>query len=301
MRRRSPHTLRNYRRDIGAFLEFLDARGVEFDRAGRSHGRAFLGAERESGTAEASIKRRGSTVRGFYGWLDREGELPPSKRGDSILMLRYPKAPRRLPRFLTQQQAGELVESPSLRKEAETPRALRDRALLELLYATGLRVSELAGIDLPHLDLTNRQVTVAGKGGRPRVALFGKPAREALVDYIERGRPGLLLPAGGGAEALLLNRSGGRLSVRSVQEIVRRAGVAAGILQRVHPHLLRHTFATHMLEDGADLRVVQHLLGHSSVDTTQVYTAVTRGRQEAAVTAALARARELEARRAGGD
>ncbi len=292
VRRRSPHTIRNYRRDIGVFLEFLAELGVDFDRAGRSHGRAFLAAERDAGTAAASVKRRASTVRAFYGWLDQQGELPPAEPGDSILMLRFPKAPRLLPRFLEPQQASDLVESP----DPSTPQGLRDRALLELLYGAGLRVSEVAGIDLADLDLTNRQVTVTGKGDRTRVALFGRPARAALSQYIERGRPQLAAPSP--QAALFLNRSGGRLSVRSVQEIVRRAGVAAGILQRVHPHLLRHSFATHMLEDGADLRVVQHLLGHTSADTTQIYTAVTRGRQEAAVSAALRRAREIEARRA---
>ncbi len=247
--------------------------------------------------AEASVKRRAITIRGFYAWLDREGELPAGKPGDSILMLRYPKAARRLPRFLDQQQVSDLVESPS-RDGEETPRSLRDRALLELLYGAGLRVSELAKIDMRDLDLTNRQVTVTGKGDRPRVAIFGEPARRALDAYIERGRGEL---ATGPQPALFLNRSGGRLSVRSVQEVVRGAGVAAGVLQRTYPHLLRHSFATHMLEDGADLRVVQHLLGHGSVDTTQIYTAVTVGRQEAAVTAALARARRRESGRADQD
>ena len=295
VRRRSPHTIRNYRRDIGVFLEFLARLGVDFDRASRSHGRAFLAAERDAGTAAASVKRRASTVRAFYGWLDQQGELPPAEPGDSILMLRFPKAPRRLPRFLSEEQASTLVAAPSA-EGSDTTQALRDCALLELLYGAGLRVSEVAGIDLADLDLTNRQVTVTGKGDRARVALFGRPARAALSRYIEHGRP--QLAASRPQAALFLNRSGGRLSVRSVQEIVRRAGVAAGIPQHVHPHLLRHSFATHMLEDGADLRVVQHLLGHTSADTTQVYTAVTRGRQEAAVSAALRRAREIEARRA---
>jgi site-specific recombinase XerD len=293
--RRSPHTIRNYRRDIGVFLDYLRRVGVAYDGAGRSHGRAFLSVQREDGLAEASLKRRAITIRGFYAWLDRKGELPAGEPGDSILMLRYPKAPKRLPRFLDQQQVSDLVESPS-RVTEETPQSLRDRALLELLYAAGLRVSEVAGIDVRDLDLTNRQVTVIGKGDRPRVAIFGQPARDALDAYIERGRSELAKSA---RAALFLNRSGGRLSVRSVQEVVRSAGVAAGVLQPTHPHLLRHSFATHMLEDGADLRVVQHLLGHSSADTTQIYTAVTAGRKEAAVTAALARARRRESGRAG--
>ncbi|MSQ41811.1 MAG: tyrosine recombinase XerC [Dehalococcoidia bacterium] len=291
VRGRSRHTLRNYRADIGAFFHFLAQRGVAFDRAGRSDGRAFLAAQRAAGLAAASLKRRATTVRACYAWLEREGELPPGRPGDSILMLRHPKAPRRLPHFLSEPQADALVQSPVL----DGAQGQRDRALLELLYAAGLRVSELVGIDVRDLDLTNRQVTVTGKGEKTRVALFGEPARRALREYIEGGRTAF---ATGAQPALFLNRSGGRLSVRSVQTVVRRAGVAAGILQRVYPHLLRHSFATHMLEGGADLRVVQHLLGHSSADTTQIYTAVTSGRQVAAVAAALARARRTEASRA---
>ena len=290
---RSPFTARNYRTDIGAFLDFLAELDIEWNRAGRSHGRAFLAAQSEAGIAASSLKRRATTIGSFYRWLDREGELPDAKPGDSILMLRYPKAPRLLPHFLEQDQVTQVVEAPSKVVE-ETPQSLRDRALLELLYGAGLRVSEAAGIDRRDLDLTNMLVSVIGKGDRPRVSIFGEPARDALRAYIERGRTSLVR---GAQPALFLNRSGGRLSVRSIQEAVRRAGVAAGVLQRTHPHLLRHSFATHMLEDGADLRVVQHLLGHSSVDTTQIYTAVTRGRQESAVSAALARARTREADR----
>jgi site-specific recombinase XerD len=287
VKRRSAHTVRNYQRDISDFFAFLAGRGTEFDEAGRVDGRAYLAQCRLTGVAEASVKRRATTVRGFYAWLDREGELPPSRPGDSILRLRYPKVTRRLPRFLSQQDARDLVEG----QDGSTPQSLRDRALLELLYAAGLRVSELAGIDARDLDLVNAQVTVTGKGDRTRVCLFGEPARQALIEYIERGRPEL---ARGAQEALFLNRSGGRLSARSMQTIVRRAGVGAGIGQPVYPHLLRHTFATHMLEDGADLRVVQHLLGHGSVDTTQIYTAVTSSKQQSVVTKALQRARELE-------
>jgi site-specific recombinase XerD len=293
LKNRSPFTVRNYRTDIGVFLDFLAERDIKWDRAGRSHGRAFLAAQSEAGIAASSLKRRATTIGGFYRWLDHEGELPDAEPGDSILMLRYPKAPRLLPHFLEQDQVTRVVEAPSKGLE-ETPQSLRDRALLELLYGAGLRVSEAAGIDQRDLDLTNMQVSVIGKGDRPRVSIFGEPARDALRAYIERGRAAL---AHGAQPALFLNRSGGRLSVRSIQEVVRRAGMAAGVLQRTHPHLLRHSFATHMLEDGADLRVVQHLLGHSSVDTTQIYTAVTRGRQESAVAAALARARTREENR----
>ena len=289
VRRRSPLTIRNYRRDLAGFLAFLAAREVEveFDRAGRELAREYLGALRAEDVAQASVKRVASTIRAFYGWLDREGELPAGAPGDSILRLRFPKAPRLLPHFLSEQEADDLVAAPG----DATPRGLRDRALLELLYGAGLRVSEAASLDSADIDLTNRQLQVMGKGERPRVCLFGAPARRALREYLERGRPEL---AQGAEAALFLNRSGGRLSVRSIQAIVRRAGTEAAIRQRVHPHLLRHSFATHMLEHDADLRIVQQLLGHASANTTQIYTAVTSSRQQAIVSTALARARDVE-------
>ena len=211
-----------------------------------------------------------------------------ARPGDSMLRLRYPKVTKRLPRYLSQQDAESLVEA----LEDETPFGLRDRAILELLYGAGLRVSELVGLDGLDIDLANRQARVLGKGGHERVALFGDLAADALHRYLEDGRPEL---AAGVEAALFLNRSGGRLSARSVQTIVRRMGMQAGIAQRVHPHLLRHSFATHMLEGDADLRVVQHLLGHASADTTQIYTSVAQRRSAELVGNALERAREAEA------
>ena len=308
VRRRSPHTIRNYRRDIEGFLAFLAARGAAFDRAGRELAREYLGVLRvEREAAPASIKRVASTIRAFYGWLDAEGRLPPGKPGDSILRLRFPKAPRLLPHFLTEDEARALVRAPEAEaEEAARPddgggsaraRALRDAALLELLYGAGLRVSEAAALDCADLDLTNRLAHVRGKGDRPRVALYGEPARDALRAWLDEGRPAL---AGGAEAALFLNRSGGRLSARSMQAIARRAGTAAAIRQRVHPHLLRHSAATHMLERGADLRIVQQLLGHASADTTQIYTAAASSRREALVSGALARAREAERERDAG-
>src|SRR5262249_9738497 len=152
----------NYTNDISAFVAFLAERGTEFDAAGRGDGRAYLATAREAGVAPASIKRQATTIRAFYGWLDREGTLPPATPGDSILMLRYPKAPKRLPHFLSTTEARALVDAP----DTDTARGLRDRALLELLWGAGLRVSELVGVDLHDLDLANRQVRVTGKGER---------------------------------------------------------------------------------------------------------------------------------------
>jgi site-specific recombinase XerD len=287
VRRRSPHTLRNYRNDIEAFLAFVNALDVPFDEAGRRLGRAHLAELRAADVADSSVKRRATTIGAFYRWLDREGiELKPEP-GDSLLRLRYPKATSRLPHFLSEEETEQLVAAPS----KDTPAGLRDRAILELLYGAGIRVSELTNLDLRDVDLTNRQLHVTGKGDRSRIALFGEPAAHALRDYLDGARPRLVQDV---QPALFVNRSGGRLSTRSVQRVARRTGIQAGISQPVHPHLLRHTFATHMLEGEADLRVVQHLLGHSSADTTQIYTAVAHRRREELISSALDRARRVE-------
>lgn len=289
VRGRAEHTLRNYGSDLGGFFAFITDDGVPFDRVGRSHARAYLAHVREVGFAAASVRRQATTIKSFYRWLDREELLPPARPGDSILLLRYPKAPSRLPHFLSEEEMAALMDAP----DPDTARGLRDRALLELLYGAGLRVSEITGVDTGDLDLANRQVRVTGKGDRTRVCIYGDPARDAIREYMDRGRPDLLRRA---EPALFLGREGHRLSVRAVQEIVRRSGVGAAIRSRVHPHLLRHTFATHMLEGNADLRVVQALLGHSSADTTQIYTGVTQGRTDSIIAAALGRAREAERR-----
>jgi len=287
VRRRSPHTLRNYRTDIEAFLAFLNALDVPFHEAGRRLGRAHLAELRAAGVADSSVKRRATTIAAFYRWLDREGwELGPEP-GDSLLRLRYPKATRRLPHFLSEEEAHQLVAAPDESSSA----GIRDRAILELLYGAGLRVSELAGLNLRDIDLANRQLHVTGKGDRSRVALFGEPATLALRAYLDDARPAFVKDI---QAALFVNRSGGRLSARSIQRIVRNNGMQAGISQSVHPHLLRHTFATHMLEGEADLRVVQHLLGHSSADTTQIYTAVAHRRRDELIASALQRARHAE-------
>lgn len=305
VRRRSPYTLRNYRADLGGFLAYLHREGVEFLNAGRSHGRGYLALLRDREVVPASVKRCATTIRGFYGWLDTHDVPLGARPGDSILRLRHPKAPSRLPRFLSEDEAGALLAAPpnggrlakrTPSEHADEPEALRDRAILELLYGAGLRVAELVGCDARDLDLTQQHVRVVGKGDRARVALYGDPARIALAAYLDSGRPVL---ASGAEPALFLARTGSRLSTRSVQRIVRRAGLAAGIAGRVYPHLLRHTFATHMLDNAADLRVVQHLLGHSSPDTTQIYTAVSQRGQAALVTAALARARQRSVRPEG--
>jgi site-specific recombinase XerD len=293
VRRRSPLTVRNYRSDLTHYLGHLAARGIDHDAAGRADVRGYLARLRDEELADASIRRRAATVRGFYRWLDAEGVPLRNRPGDSILRLRYPKVGRRLPHFLSVDQASALVDAP----DGDTPNGLRDRAILELLWGAGLRVSEVASLDVVDLDLANGQVRVTGKGDKTRICLYGDPARTALRRYLDHGRPML---ATGAQTALFLNRSGGCLTARSMQTMVRNAGMQAGLDALVHPHMLRHTFATHLIEGSADLRIVQHLLGHASADTTQIYTAVAHRRKSTLISDALARARSSETSRSEG-
>jgi integrase/recombinase XerC len=193
-----------------------------------------------------------------------------------------PKRERRLPTYLRNDEAEQLIQAQTSTESREEQRALalRDRAIVELLYGAGLRVSEAAGIEVSQLELGNKRVRVRGKGNKERIALFGEPAQHALRDYLGRARP--LLVRDGSAPALFVNAKGGRLTARSMQRLLSNRGIAAGIAQKVHPHLLRHTFATHLLDGGADLRVVQELLGHASLATTQIYTHVSQGQSQKA-------------------
>jgi len=264
---RSQYTSRNYRNDISKFLKYVDRRGWSFSAVGRTDARGYLRKLKDQGVTEGSIRRIAITVRGFYVWLDSTGYSLSASKGDSILRLRTPKAARRLPRVLQQNDVDKLIGSIA----GDDPGSIRNRSLLELLYATGIRVSEVTSIDLRDIDMNLMQVSVLGKGNKDRICLFGEPAWTALNRYFEEARP---LLAKGMQTACFLNRFGQRLSQRSVQRLVSDAGIQVGIKTNVHPHLLRHSFATHLIERGADIRVVQHLLGHSSPDTTQIYTAL---------------------------
>jgi site-specific recombinase XerD len=274
MGNRSAYTIRNYRSDIGDFLEWCaetkhDAFGIT-----RQAFREYLGTLRERGIVAASVTRRTSTVHGFYRYLQREG----ATERDLLYGVALPKKPKRLPKVLDQTVIDALISAPDL----STPQGLRDRAILELLYGGGLRISELVALDLGDVEFDEAAALVRGKGAKERLVLFGQPAMAALEAYLRDGRGELARDA---EPALFLNRSGGRLTARSVQTLIKRHALAAGIAQDVHPHLLRHSFATHLLDGGADLRIVQDLLGHSSANTTQIYTHVSQARQ-AQVTAA---------------
>ena len=285
----SPYTLRNYTADLRHFFDFLDERGTPVRSVDRLFVREYLSTLVESGLASASISRKVSTLRSFYRHLRTEGVLDI----DPLLGVRGPRRERRLPNFLTQEQIETLIGA----ADADTPQGLRDRSILELLYACGVRVSEVVGLDVASVDLSDRTMRVWGKGARERLVVMGRPAARAVERYLREGRPRL---AQRKETALLLNRDGGRISQRAVQLMVRKYALAAGIDRSVHPHLLRHTFATHLLEGGADLRVVQTLLGHASVNTTQIYTHVTESAKRKAIDEALEGIARIEEERRRG-
>lgn len=263
----SPMTVRNYANDIRGFLDFLGGNGIDsLDKVTRSTLRSYLGSLQERGIARASISRKLSALRSFYRYLARENMADV----DALSTLSAPKLEKRLPTFLTTDEILQLLQAPG----ASTPQGLRDRAILELLYAAGLRLSEIVTLDLNDVDLVSRQIRVWGKGAKERMVLMGRPAAEALKLYIKLGR--IKLQGRADTQALFLNRYGERIAERRIQHIVRKYARQAGLDMRVFPHIMRHTFATHMLDGGADLRAVQELLGHARLSSTQVYTHVTQ-------------------------
>ena len=265
----SPYTIKNYRTDIGQFLGYCRGQGVSAPgQVDRALLRGYLGELDAAGYVKASIARRVAELRSFGDFLVREGVL----EYNPFRMVSAPRAPKRLPCYLTVAEVEALLAV----LDTSTPLGLRDRAIVEVLYAAGLRVSELAGLDLADVDLTQAQVRVVGKGSKERIGLLGRPAVAAVRAYLQAGRPVLLGQRP--SQALWLNRRGGRLSVRSVAMTLSRAGQQAGIRIPVSPHVLRHSFATHLLDGGADLRVVQELLGHANLATTQIYTHVSQSR-----------------------
>jgi integrase/recombinase XerC len=279
----SRYTVRNYSRDIGEFLSFIQQRGViSTEAATRELVREYLVWLSQRGIVRASIARKLSALRTFYRYLKQEGRV----ENNPMSLISSPKKERRLPNFLSNEEMGRLVETP----DTATPQGMRDRAILEMLYAAGTRVSELAGLDMEEVNLPLREIRVWGKGGKERVVLLGAPAVRALEEYLLHGRPGTASKS----PALFVNHCGKRLTVRQVQRLVKGYALKAGLEKRVHPHLVRHTFATHLLDGGADLRVVQELLGHTSLTSTQVYTHVSQAHARKVYMQAHPRAKEAE-------
>jgi integrase/recombinase XerD len=270
----SDHTVAAYRRDLRRYAAFLASRGVarpqDVDPAVVRSFVASVSASTHGPDGEAykatSVARALSAVRSFHRFLLREGVV---ERDPTVEVVR-PRLPRGLPHPLGVDEIGRLLEAP----DPSTPVGLRDRAILEVLYGAGLRVSELTGLDVDDLDLPGGALRVLGKGGKEREVPIGRHARDALESYLTRARPILAGPRTRGA--VFLNTRGGRLTRQSCARLLATHAAAAAVGRRVSPHDLRHSFATHLLEGGADVRVVQELLGHASVATTQIYTLVTK-------------------------
>lgn len=283
------NTLASYRRDLRRYVAYLRAAGLT-EPAGvtEQHVAEFLRSLREGdgehpALGASSAARAVVAVRGLHRFLVREGLVPADPASD----VRPPTLPRKLPKAIPIDQVELLLGAASA---DGSPRALRDRALLEVLYGTGARISEAVGLDRDDVDPDGATVLLHGKGGKERIVPVGSYAKRAVEAYLVRGRPALAA-SGRGTPALFLNARGGRLSRQSAWTVLRTAAERAGLPGRVSPHTLRHSFATHLLDGGADVRVVQELLGHASVTTTQIYTLVTVDRLREVYAAAHPRAR----------
>jgi site-specific recombinase XerD len=267
-RNASAGTIEEYRRNAGEFLAFLAGRGVDWRAPDRATVRAYLAVLTDRGLAPSTVAGRLAAIRSLYRHALRRGRI----ERDPLAGVRAPRRPARLPRVLSVDEAERLVTAPGTAVTRDEALARRDAAMLELLYATGMRISELAGLTLDRVDLAGGRLRVIGKGRKERQLLFGAPAGRALRHYLEVARPVLAARSGTGSAAVFLNASGGPLTARGARLVIERWVTAVGAPARTSPHTLRHTFATHLLEGGADLRVVQELLGHANLQTTQVYT-----------------------------
>ncbi|ABK69588.1 site-specific tyrosine recombinase XerD [Mycolicibacterium smegmatis] len=272
------NTLSSYRRDLRRYAEHLRQRGIDdLARVAESDVSDFLVALRRgdpdagvTALSAVSAARAVVAVRGLHRFAAAEGLT----ENDVARAVKPPTPSRRLPKSLTLDEVLALLEAAGGDSEADSPLTLRNRALLELLYSTGARISEAVGLDVDDVDTQARSVLLHGKGGKQRLVPIGRPAVSALDAYLVRGRPDLAR-RGRGTPAIFLNARGGRLSRQSAWQVLQDSAERAGIASAVSPHTLRHSFATHLLDGGADVRVVQELLGHASVTTTQIYTMVT--------------------------
>jgi integrase/recombinase XerC len=288
-RQLSPHTDTSYGRDLAAFVEFLGAEGVaDWAQVDSQHVRAFAARSHRRGLAPRSIQRRLSAVRSLFRYLQREGSV----RNDPTADVQAPKAHKRLPTLLDADTMARLLEF-----RADAGLDLRDKAIMELFYSSGLRLAELLGLELQDLDLRDRTVRVTGKGRKTRIVPVGAPAVEALRRWLrERAAVAAL-----DETAVFVGRGGTRLGPRIVQRRIARWARLQGLPEHVHPHMFRHSFASHLLESSGDLRAVQELLGHANISTTQIYTHLDFQHLAKTYDATHPRARRRAAGRPGGD
>ena len=264
----SPGTIVEYRRHATEFLAFVAGRGADWRSPDRATIRAFLADLADRGLSPSSVAGHVAAARSLYRHALRNGTVA----ANPLTGVRTPRRGKRLPRVLSLHEAADLVTGPRRIATRDDALARRDAAMLELLYATGMRISELAGLGLDRLDVGRRRLRVRGKGNKERDLLFGAPAAAALAAYLSGGRPVLAARSTEASASVFLNATGRPLSTRGARMILERWVEKTGVPDRTSPHTLRHSFATHLLEGGADLRVVQELLGHANLQTTQVYT-----------------------------
>lgn len=269
----SPLTVSNYSADIGWFLEFITERlGADFQwgKLGILDIRAYLALLNQKKYARRTIARRVSSLRSFYKFLLRENYV----QQNPFVKVRTPKLDKRLPVFLEEVEINEILTTP-----AKDPLGLRDQAILELLYATGCRVSELVGLTLTNIDFGNRYVLLLGKGNKERIVPIGHTCCQAVQKYLQVTRGALMVKYRAEAhDKIFVNSRGGPLTDRSVRRVLDKYITRLAMQKKISPHTIRHTFATHLLDHGADLRAVQELLGHANLSTTQIYTHITTER-----------------------
>lgn len=272
-RNASPHTLRNYRADLLQFRDFLKREQPELPLTVESIDavriRAFLAHLFEAHRKKTSIARKLAALRAFFKFMVHEGKLTQNPAAD----VSTPKLPKTLPRIMTEEETNGFLDRLIVESESGEAAMARDRAILELLYASGLRVSELTGLDLRSINLGDGLLLVRGKGRKERMVPFGSKARNAILNYLPV-REKILQISRSSSPALFLNTRGGRLTTRSVDRLVKKYVSQFGPQVKVSPHSLRHAFASHLLAEGADLRAIQEMLGHASLSTTQKYTQV---------------------------
>jgi len=261
----SDNTYRAYRVDIKKFYDFIDTKGVDLSSVRRDFISDYLWSEREAGRGSSTVARNLVAIKVLFRFLTREGHIKedPTEAMDS------PKLWKRLPEVLSAAEVERLLEAAG----ASDPQSIRDRAILELLYASGLRISELSDLKVLDINLQVGFLKCKGKGGKERIVPLGSKAASAIERYLKSARPGYLK---GNSEYLFLNRSGNRISRQSCWKMIKKYSSLSGIKKFISPHTLRHSFATHLLEGGADLRSVQEMLGHVNISTTQIYTHVDR-------------------------
>jgi integrase/recombinase XerD len=270
-RQLAANTIISYRRDLTDYIEFIENSKIEsIDAVTRQNIISYLQVMNDEGKSARTVSRHISSIRSFHQFLLREKVTT----SDPTVHIELPKIEQKLPRVLSLDEVGRLIDAPDQSK----PQGVRDAALLEVLYGTGMRVSELINLDLDNIHLTMGFVRVFGKGGKERIIPLGNKAIQACTNYVNEARPNFTQKLKGSQDALFLNMRGGRLTRQGCWKLLKAHALSVNIQKKMTPHILRHSFATHLIENGADLRAVQEMLGHADISTTQIYTHVSRSR-----------------------